>query len=252
MSALFAAFLLTALVYSCVGFGGGSTYNALLVLYGVDYPLIPVISLLCNILVVAGGVRQFNRHKHLNVRRLLPLTLYSVPASFIGGLLKVPESLFTSFLGLALLASAIKLLWPGRSSELPPVMPCEHLSVRPAYAYPMLGASLGFLAGVTGIGGGIFLAPALYFFKWGQPQQISGGCAFFILVNSLAGLCGQIIKSVTSELFSDVLPYTFLLLAVLIGGQAGSRCGAGLLKASQIQKLTGALTLYVSLKLLFW
>ena len=155
-------------------------------------------------------------------------------------------------LGLALLASAIKLLWPGRSSELPPVMPCEQLSVRPAYAYPMLGASLGFLAGVTGIGGGIFLAPALYFFKWGQPQQISGGCAFFILVNSLAGLCGQIIKSVTSELFSDVLPYTFLLLAVLIGGQAGSRCGAGLLKASQIQKLTGALTLYVSLKLLFW
>lgn len=249
MYALFAAFLITALVYSSVGFGGGSTYNALLVLYGVDYPLIPVLSLICNIVVVAGGVRQFNRHKHLDVRRIFPLTIYSIPASFIGGYLKIPESLFSYILGLALLASGIKLLWPERSSE-PPILSCEQPSVRPAYTYPLLGGSLGFLAGVTGIGGGIFLAPALYFLKWGTPQQISAGSAFFILVNSLAGLCGQVIKFEGVEFLSQGLSYTPLVIAVFIGGQIGSRLSAKMFKAEWICKITGILIALVSCKLL--
>ncbi len=244
---LFAAFLVTALVYSSVGFGGGSTYSALLVLYRTDYRVIPLLSLTCNIVVVSGSVWQVSRHKHLSTKRMLPLTLYSIPASFIGGLLKIPETLFTVLLGVALLTSGVRLLWPEKNGGHADIQkPTAH-----PFAYPALGVGLGFLAGLTGIGGGIFLAPALYIMKWGTAQQISAGCAFFILVNSLAGLCGQISKLESLEFIGAATPYTALILAVLIGGQAGARLGCTILSPAFIQRVTGLLILYVSLKLLF-
>ncbi|MBK6896503.1 MAG: sulfite exporter TauE/SafE family protein [Alphaproteobacteria bacterium] len=245
---LFAAFLATALVYSSVGFGGGSTYNALLVLYGTDYRVIPLVSLACNIVVVSGGVWQFSRHKHLSIKRMLPLTLYSIPASFIGGLVEIPETLFSVLLGVALLASGVRMLWPKKHDDH-----ADNTQKPLAYpfVYPTMGVGLGFLAGLTGIGGGIFLAPALYIMKWGTAQQISAGCAFFILVNSLAGLCGQMFKTESLEFIGAGMPYTVLILAVLIGGQVGVRLSCTILSPAYIQRVTGLLILYVSLKLLF-
>ncbi|MCL4678104.1 MAG: sulfite exporter TauE/SafE family protein [Alphaproteobacteria bacterium] len=247
MPVLFFIFLLTALIYASVGFGGGSTYNAVLVLYGVDYQLIPVISLACNALVVSGSLWRFYRTRHLNLKAMLPLSISSVPAAFIGGVLMISEPVFTLLLGLVLFASGLRLVWPEKldlhSSQV-------YRPRVPAAFYSALGAFLGFLAGLTGIGGGIFLAPILYFLNWGTPRQISAASSVFILVNSLAGLCGQLVKLGSLNFVTLVSPYFSLLIAVLIGGQIGSLLCTKTLHPSVLKKATGLLILYVSSKLL--
>ena len=114
----------------------------------------------------------------------------------------------------------------------------------------IFGTSLGLLAGITGIGGGIFLAPVLHFMRWGNAKQIAGACAFFILVNSLAGLIGQSLKIEDIALFSALSPYWILLPAVLIGGQIGSWLGAVQINMSMVKKMTALLILYVSVRLI--
>ena len=109
---------------------------------------------------------------------------------------------------------------------------------------------MGVLAGITGIGGGIFLAPILHFMRWGNAKQIAGACAFFILVNSLAGLIGQSIKIDNTDVFSALLPYWILLPAVIIGGQIGSWLGAVQINILMVKKMTGLLILYVSARLI--
>ena len=114
----------------------------------------------------------------------------------------------------------------------------------------IFGTSLGLLAGITGIGGGIFLAPVLHFMRWGNAKQIAGACAFFILVNSLAGLTGQALKIENTDVFSAFSPYWILLPAVLVGGQIGSWLGAVQINMSMVKKMTALLILYVSIRLI--
>jgi uncharacterized membrane protein YfcA len=243
-------FFCTAFLYASVGFGGGSTYNAVLVLTGADYRLIPLVALSCNIIVVTGGLWHFYRHGHLQFRRLLPLIFFSVPASFIGGLIPIPKVYFIGLLGCALLFAGIRLLWPEavRQNARP------HVLAEKRFAASIIGSILGLLAGVTGIGGGIFLAPVLHLINWGSARQIAGGCAFFILVNSLSGITGQLFKLGNLELLAQAAPYWVLLPAVLIGGQGGSWLGAGYIKPHIVKKMTGLLILYVAARLLvrFW
>ena len=239
-------FLMTALLYACIGFGGGSTYNALLVLGDTDYQLIPIISLMCNIVVVSGGVWHFSREGHIRLPRIAPWIVFSVPASFAGGLIPVPEVIFTGVLGFALLLSGLRLLWPEKQDpSFPNPKAPQHRSM-PA----IFGTSLGLLAGITGIGGGIFLAPVLHFMRWGNAKQIAGACAFFILVNSLAGLTGQALKIENTDVFSALSPYWILLPAVLVGGQVGSWLGAVQINMSMVKKMTALLILYVSIRLI--
>lgn len=239
-------FLMTALLYACIGFGGGSTYNALLVLGDTDYQLIPIISLMCNIVVVSGGVWHFSREGHIRLPRIAPWIVFSVPASFAGGLIPVPEVIFTGVLGFALLLSGLRLLWPEKQDpSFPNPKAPQHRSM-PA----IFGTSLGLLAGITGIGGGIFLAPVLHFIRWGNAKQIAGACAFFILVNSLAGLTGQALKIENTDVFSALSPYWILLPAVLVGGQIGSWLGAVQINMSMVKKMTALLILYVSIRLI--
>ena len=239
-------FLMTALLYACIGFGGGSTYNALLVLGDTDYQLIPIISLMCNIVVVSGGVWHFSRERHIRLSRIAPWIVFSVPASFVGGLIPVPEVIFTGVLGFALLLSGIRLLWPEKEDPSFPNFKAPQHSFMPA----IFGTLLGLMAGITGIGGGIFLAPVLHFMRWGNAKQIAGACAFFILVNSLAGLIGQSLKIEDIALFSALSPYWILLPAVLIGGQIGSWLGAVQINMSMVKKMTALLILYVSVRLI--
>jgi uncharacterized membrane protein YfcA len=237
------AFFVTALLYSAAGFGGGSTYTALLVLGGTDYRAVPILSLLCNVAVVSLGTWRFARAGHVEWRRLWPLCVTSVPAAWIGGRLMIGETLFVGLLGTTLLAAGLVMLWqPAWQREGPPI------AAGPA-VQAGAGAALGLLAGVVGIGGGIFLAPLLYLLRWGPPKRIAAACAVFILVNSLAGLAGQASKGLAAA-GSVIGDYWMLFPAVALGGLLGSSLGSGRLDPKWVRVLTSLLVLYVAARLL--
>jgi uncharacterized membrane protein YfcA len=237
------AFLATALLYSAAGFGGGSTYTALLVLGGVDYRTVPIVSLLCNVVVVSLGTWRFAHAGHLDWRRMWPLCVTSVPAAWLGGRLMIGETLFVALLGTTLLAAGLLMLWqPAWQREGPPLAASR-------WVEPTAGGVLGFAAGVVGIGGGIFLAPLLYMLRWGPPKRIAAACAAFILVNSLAGLVGQASKGL-GTVGAVVGEHMLLFPAVALGGIVGASLGSGRLDPKWVRVLTALLILYVAAKLL--
>ncbi|MFZ1737862.1 TSUP family transporter, partial [Sphingorhabdus sp.] len=146
-------FGLVALIYASVGFGGGSSYTALLTLSGIEHRLIPIISLACNIVVVSGGSFRFAMARLIVWRRFLPLLLVSAPLAFVGGLVPLKEQAFLLILGGALLLSAAALL-----------VPTDRLPKRtlPQWVVLTLSGLVGLVAGLSGIGGGIFMAPVLH------------------------------------------------------------------------------------------
>lgn len=242
MIGLAAAFFATALLYASVGYGGGSTYSALLALSGVDYRLLPAIALACNIVVVTGGSIRFARAGITPWRGALVLTAIAAPAALLGGLMPIGETAFLTLLGLALVLTGLTMLIPVREGAGEPT--------RGARWMPLFALPLGFLAGLVGIGGGIFLAPLLHLTRWNSARAIAATASFFILVNSLAGLGGQLIKGGADQLGSAVTLGLPLLLAVAIGGQIGSLLAARLLPPAWIRWLTAALTLWVGAGLL--
>ncbi|MEN0654014.1 MULTISPECIES: sulfite exporter TauE/SafE family protein [Hyphobacterium] len=243
---LVAAFFATALLYASVGFGGGSTYSALLIISGVDYRILPAIALVCNVIVVTGGVVRFRAAGELPIRQLLPYLVTSVPAAWIGGRLPISETLFVGLLGGALLVSGIHLALQKEQSRSRSM---SRIAI-PAPVGMAIGGAIGLLSGLVGIGGGIFLAPILYALGWGTPRQIAGASSLFILANSIAGLAGQISKLQDLEILAMAVPYWPLPLAVLFGGQIGSWFASRRLSPSIIRRLTAALILYVAIRLL--
>ena len=239
------AFIAVAFLYASVGFGGGSTYTAILIESGLSWELVPPVSLVCNLIVVTGGVYHYARAGHLNLRFALPLIAGSVPAAFAGGLLRLQEAMFLQVLGFALLAAGLLLVldrrWPLARPAAGSSVPLNLL----------LGLVLGALAGITGIGGGIYLAPLLHMLRLAEARTVAATCSLFILVNSAAGLAGQLLKlrRDAAELLDDGL--LLLPLAVLVGGQLGSRVGALRLPAAPIRRLTGLVILMVAARLLW-
>ena len=231
-------FLATACLYAMAGFGGGSTYTALLALWSVELAAVPVISLACNILVVGVGSWRFARAGHVDWRRIWPLFAASVPAAFLGGVLPVPRIAFIGLLALSLLVAGLVMLWRPREDDRAP-------GRFPFWLEPLVGGLLGLLAGIVGIGGGIYLAPVLHLLRWGTAHAIAGTCAVFILVNSLGGLAGQFAKSGTGTLtiLADHWP---LLPAVLVGGMAGSLLTTTRLPAYPLRLITAVLILFVA------
>lgn len=243
MTGLAALFLATALLYATVGFGGGSTYNALLVLGGVDYRAIPAIALVCNVIVVTVATGRFARDGHVHWRRIWPLFTLSVPLAWLGGRIVVPEIAFVGLLAAALIAAGLAMLWqPERGADSTDVRRASPIEA-------VIGGGLGFLAGLVGIGGGIFLAPVLHLLRWGGPKAIAGTCAVFILVNSLSGLAGQFAKPDGFDRMAALSAGWMLFPAVLIGGLAGSLLGSLKLKARHVGLLTALLVLYVGARL---
>ena len=238
------AFFVTALLYSSVGFGGGSTYNALLVLAGLPLRQIPVIALVCNILVVSLGSRQFAASGAFDWRRFWPLAILSIPAAWIGGYVDLPSWLFVGLLSAALFVAGIAMLYrpENRKNQAKTTGRCTDLAS---------GAGLGFLAGLTGIGGGIFLSPLLYLRRWGGARLIAGTCAMFILVNSLSGLAGQFAKGLPFADADAFFAYWPLAAAVIAGGAIGSRIGSSRLKESHLRAISAILVLYVAVRLGF-
>ncbi len=242
---LFVAFGVTAFLYALAGFGGGSTYTALLVLQGVDHRLIPVITLVCNLVVVAGGVLHHVRAGNFSWRAVLPFIATSMPMAALGGSLAVSMETFQLVMGIALLVSGLLLLAPAPHAGAQSMQGWR----RWAFGLP-LGAAIGLLSGITGIGGGIFLAPVLHLVGWAEGRSIAALTSGFILVNSLAGLAGHLGKWELSGLQAELGMLMWLPLVVLIGGQVGSRIGAGPLGERVVRRLTAVLVIAVGVRLL--
>ncbi len=237
------AFFGTALLYASVGFGGGSTYNALLSLAGFDFRLLPIVSLCCNVIVVGGSTIRFARAGTVPWRKALTLSLIAAPLAFLGGLTPIKEATFLVLLGLSLVGAGLALFVPRA-----PEADGEPTSL--ARYMPAAAAPLGYLAGLVGIGGGIFLAPLLHLTRWAGARQIAATTSLFILINSLAGLVGQLTKNGPDrfgEALSGALP---LLIAVVIGGQLGSLLALRWLPEKLIRWLTAALTIWAGSRLL--
>ncbi len=233
-------FFIIALIYSIVGFGGGSSYIALLSLFKVPFYMIPIIGLICNLIVVSGGVFNFYKKKQFNFNLTLPLIIFSAPMAYLGGRIHLSEKTFYLILTFSLFISAIRLLITGVKNE--------HFNENISkIKLALMGSTLGFLAGLISLGGGIFLAPALLNLGWGHPREVSSTSCFFIFINSLFGIMGQLTK------FShfDFLNYWPLFLAVFLGGQIGVLISNfKFLTAVKLQKLTALLVLFISFNLM--
>lgn len=238
------AFLLTALLYASVGFGGGSTYAALLAISGLDYRLLPMVALACNIVVVAGATMRFAKAGITPWRGALFMTALAAPAAFIGGLTPIGQDRFMLLLGASLVLTAVTMLFPVREGEAGEPM-------KLARYMPVIAAPLGYLAGVVGIGGGIFLAPLLHLTRWKDARAIAATASLFILVNSLFGLAGQLLKQGPGAFGGAIGAALPLLIAVAIGGQIGSMMAVKVLPKRWIRWLTAALVLVVGVRLLF-
>jgi uncharacterized membrane protein YfcA len=236
-------FFATAVLYASVGFGGGSTYNALLALAHTDFRALPILSLACNILVVTGSCIRFARGRQMPWRGALMLALIAAPMAFLGGLTPIKEKAFLITLGVSLIFAGLALLLPRAP---------ERESVRAPLArwMPLVAAPLGYLAGLVGIGGGIFLAPLLHLTRWNSARKIAATTSLFILVNSLTGLAGQLIKTGPDRFAQTLGSGVWLLVAVLLGGQIGSVLALRILPERLIRWLTAALTLWAGSQLL--
>lgn len=248
MVLLVGSFLIIAALYASVGFGGGSSYTAMLMVADTDYRLVPIISLICNLIVVTGGVIQFASARLIKPHVVVPCTLLSIPMAWIGGITPIDNDVFFLLLGLSLLASgAAMLITPAE-----PKGEIRNPSTRKLWAIGLsAGGTLGYLAGLVGIGGGIFLAPALHLLRLAPPKVVAATASFFILVNSLSGLLGHWLKLGELEMRGELLAFVWLFPAVLIGGQLGSRAGIRILRPVNVRRLTAILVFIVGIRLLF-
>jgi uncharacterized protein len=237
-------FFVIAFIYSSVGFGGGSSYLAILALYPLSFKEMRLTALICNIIVVAGGTIVFVQKKQVDFRKILPLILTSVPFAFVGAMMKISQQTFFIVLGAALIAAAV-LLWINTAS----IRNHESkLSEKPTVVKnSLLGGAVGFLSGMVGIGGGIFLSPVLNLVKWDSPRKIAATASVFILVNSVSGIAGQLFGLPAGI---NWLQIVFLAAAVFIGGQLGSRMGAVKFNQLLIRRITAIVVLLAGIEVL--
>ena len=235
-------FFVTAILYSSVGFGGGSTYLALLFIWGIPYFIFPLIALSCNIVVVSGNCFNYIRAGNLNLKLLIPYLIGSIPLAFIGGSLPIEKKIFEILLFVVLAIAGLLLLFNFKSYE-DSEKDCRKIPVTISI---LIGGILGFISGVVGIGGGIFLSPILFLIKAGKPKHIITAASLFILINSLSGIIGQLTKN---AVLSEIQNYWFLLLAVLIGGQLGNFLNLKIFPTRVLALVTSCLVLFVAIRM---
>lgn len=234
-------FLLAAFLYSSVGHGGASAYLAILVLAGHPREAIAPTVLALNILVTLLGTINYYRAGHFDLRLLLPFILTSMPAAYLGGSVHVSEKTLSVILGITLLTAGLRFVVFTK-----PIAARQSLSPKLLFSVGLpVGFALGFLAGLIGIGGGIFLSPLLLVMGWADAKKTAAISAAFILLNSLSGLTAHVIKGTP-----DWTLFGILAIMVLIGGWIGSHMGAFRLMPVTLQRLLGIVLVAASVKLL--
>ncbi len=235
-----ALFFIVAVLYASVGFGGGSSYLALLALTGFSLMQIRSTALLCNSIVVLGNVFWYLKYQDIDWKKTLPIILCSVPMAFLGGLIRINESYFYITLSLVLLSAACMMLLTQKKK---PTLKKEFNLARNT----IYGTVIGFVSGLVGIGGGIFLAPLLHLTHWNTSKKIAATASVFILVNSISGLLGQI----SNPNFSIDWSIAFILMiTVFAGGQIGTRLSHKILSENQLKKYTALLVFFVAIRIL--
>ncbi len=238
-------FFVIAILYSMIGFGGGSGYSAVLSLTGMSFVEVRAISLLCNIVVVTNNTIKFVKLKLLNWKKVLPLVLFSVPFAFLGGFLKINQNIFYVTLGVSLILSAILML----VNEY--FMSRILLDFKSDYSFfknALIGSVIGFVSGMVGIGGGVFLAPFLHITKWDTPKKIVATSSFFILVNSVSGLFGQVFN----PFFKLNIPLAVILVfSVFTGGFIGVNLSLKKIKTQHIKQITAVLIAGIGIKIIY-
>ena len=236
---LAACILVMAILYSSVGHGGASGYIAILALFSLAPAAFKPTALVLNILVSAIATFYFSRAGHFSWHLFWPFAATSIPFSFLGGSLSLPTHVYQPIVGIVLLASACRL-FPRKDSE-------DTEMRRPSItAALVVGAALGFLSGLTGVGGGIFLSPLLLLLGWARVKEVSAVAALFILVNSTAGLLGHIGSLQAMPRYVPILA-----AAALAGGITGSFFGSSRIPASGIVRALSVVLIIAGFKLLF-
>jgi hypothetical protein len=237
-------FLVTAVFYSSVGFGGGSTYLALLLIWEIPYFIFPVIALFCNILVVSGNCFNYIKAGNLNIKLLIPYLIGSIPLAYIGGSLEIEKNFFEILLFLVLAGAGTLLLFNFKSYDDKE----EDYKKIPIPFSIFTGGILGFISGVVGIGGGIFLSPILFLMRVAKPKYIVTAASLFILVNSIFGIIGHLNKN---DVLTEISNYWYLFLIVLVGGQLGNFLNLKIFPTRVLAFLTSLLVLFVAAKMGF-
>ena len=235
-------FFVTAIFYSSVGFGGGSTYLALLLIWNVPYYVFPIIALFCNIIVVSGNCFNYIRAGNFNFKLLIPYLMGSIPMAFIGGSLSVEKQIFEILLFFILTIAGVLLLINFKSYDDNE----ENHKKIPLFFSILIGGVLGFVSGTVGIGGGIFLSPILFLLRAGKPKHIITTTSLFILINSIFGIIGQLTKNFV---LNEVQDYLYLLIAVFIGGQIGNFLNLKIFPTRILALLTAGLVLFVAIRM---
>jgi uncharacterized membrane protein YfcA len=236
-------FAIIAFVYASVGFGGGSSYLSVLALYALPFTEIRLVALLCNIIVVTGGTIVFVRNRQVDWKKIIPVAVASVPMAYLGARLKISQDTFFIILGCSLLVAAVLLWIKTKAADAVPAQNAPPHYLRDG----ALGGAIGFLSGMVGIGGGIFLSPLLNLLKWDTPKKIAATASVFILVNSISGIAGQLSQAHAGINTTRVL---LLCVAVFAGGQLGSRMGAVRFNPLLIRRLTAALVFIAGVEVL--
>ena len=237
-------FFITAIFYSSVGFGGGSTYLALMLIWDLPYYIFPILALICNIIVVSGNSINYIRSGNFNVKLLAPYLVGSIPFAFFGASISISKELFEILLFVILIIAGIFLLIKSKSFNNDQIK----INSIPKLISIVIGSIIGFTSGIIGIGGGIFLSPILFLMKAGYPKQIATTASLFILINSIFGVAGQLTKSIV---FDEFLNYWPLFIAVLIGGQIGNFLNIKFLSGKTLAIITSLLVIFVAIRMGF-
>ena len=233
-------FFITAIFYSSVGFGGGSTYLALMLIWDIPYYIFPILALICNIIVVSGNSINYVRSGYLNLKLLTPYLIGSIPFAFFGASISVTKELFEILLFVILIIAGIFLLIESKSFNDDQIK----INSIPKIISLLIGSAIGFISGIIGIGGGIFLSPILFLMKAGYPKQIATTASLFILINSIFGVAGQLTKDIV---FHEFLNFWPLFIAVLIGGQIGNFLNIKFLSGKTLATITSLLVMFVAI-----
>ena len=235
-------FFVTAILYSSVGFGGGSSYLALLLIWDVPFYIFPSIALICNVIVVSGNSFNYIRAGNYNFKLLIPFLIGSIPFAFIGGSLVIKKEIFEILLFCVLCIAGILLLVNNKSYD------DKNIIIKKISLFISLpvGVLLGLISGIVGIGGGIFLSPILFLIKAENPKIIATTASIFILINSISGILGQFTKQIV---VNEMINFWPLFLSVLIGGFLGNYINLKIFSGRMLAIITSLLVIFVAMRM---